>query len=530
MTNKHLFTWFAAIIIGCMTTFTVTSCSNDDSAIYPDEEMDYNLAGSWVNETRGSELLGDDYTIKFMITFDNDGVLKTSSIDGFIGYDVTKWDCLNRHYVYMFDKKAKTLTVVGSPLYKLPEFSNYELVDGQLIINNPENGKKYIYHRATFEDKVEFGKFDKHNGGDCIGTWVRTYEENGQTIYEKADFYSYTSITRYIVNDGGKVLKTKEAFLLDEDPEMDGTKRMELYSSDYETLVANYWWKVDGNNLYLGNFGEQETLLSYHMMTREEYKMITEFDNTAEIVNLKEMLVGDWETRSTSDEPQNIDEMHFITYNADGTMTYTPSLEAMKNLGIWGHHFKGNYTINGNFVEHQVELTDKNILFTQNARVLGIDQEEAEVNANAETFVDGISRHVVKDSKEEWSRQMNVFDYDKEVAGRWRGSLDSGPIDGWEKDMLYMVEFKDDGTFTVSERKNNQETWKVKERTLSEYFMISNVMYMRWQDAGSDEIKYQCWTVYVFDSTDEKELLMYTRCKNAQGEVQRAELVINLIE
>jgi hypothetical protein len=256
--------------------------------------------------------------------------------------------------------------------------------------------------------------------------------------------------------------------------------------------------------------------------------MITEFDKNAAIVNLKEMLEGDWETRSASEGPQNIDEMHFITYNADGTMSYTPSLEAMKNLGIWGHHFKGNYTINGNFVEHQVELTDKNILFTQNAQVLDIDQEEAEVNANAETFVDGISRHVVKNSKEEWSRQITVSDYDKEVAGRWRGSLDSGPIDGWEKDMLYLVEFKDDGTFTVSERKNNQEAWKVKERTLSEYFMISNVMYMRWQDAGSDEIKYQCWTVYVFDYTDEKELLMFTRCKNAQGEVQRAEMVMTL--
>ena len=258
-------------------------------------------------------------------------------------------------------------------------------------------------------------------------------------------------------------------------------------------------------------------------------KMFMEFDKTAEIVNLKEMLVGDWETRSASEAPQNIDEMHFLTYNADGTMSYTPSLEAMKNLGIWGHHFEGHYTINGNFVEHQVELTDKNILFTQNAQVLDIDQEEAEVNANAETFVDGISRHVVKDSKEEWSRPMTVFDYDKEVLGRWRGSLDSGTIEGWEKKTKYLVEFKDDGTFTVSERKNNQEAWKVKERTLSEYFVISNVMYMRWQDAGSDEIKYQCWVVYVFGDED-KELMMYTRCKNAQGEVQKGELQFNITD
>jgi hypothetical protein len=207
----------------------------------------------------------------------------------------------------MFEQSAQTLTVVGSLLYKLPEFSNYEVVDGQLIINNPENGKKYIYHRATFEDKVEFGKFDKHNGGDCIGTWVRTYEENGQTIYEKADFYSYTSFTRYTVNDGGKMQKTKESYYLDEDPYLDGTKLMVLFNPEDEEVAAEYWWKVDGNNLYLGNFGEQETLLSYHMMTREEYKMITEFDKNAAIVNLKEMLEGDWETRSASEGPQNID-------------------------------------------------------------------------------------------------------------------------------------------------------------------------------------------------------------------------------
>lgn len=529
MTNKHLFTWFAAVIICCMATFTVTSCSNDDSAIYPDEEMDYNLAGSWVNETRGSELLGDDYTIKFMITFDNDGVIRTSSIEGFIGDDVEDWEILNRHYVYMFDKSAKTLNVVGSFLYKLPELSNYEVVDGQLIINNPENGNKYIYHRATFEDKVEFGKFDKHNGGDCIGTWVRTYEENGQTIYEEADIYALTTFTRYTVNANGEVQKTKESYYMEEDSEMDGTKRMELYSPNYETLVANYWWKVEGNNLYLGNFGEQETLLSYHMMTREEYKMITEFDKTAVIVNLKEMLVGDWEAYTASDEPTNIDEMHFFTYNADGTMSYTPSLSALRNLGIWGHHFEGHYTINGNFVEHQVELADKNILFTQNAQVLDMDKEDAEVNSNAETFVDGISRHVVKDAKEAWTRPMTIYDYNKVVLGRWKGGLDTGTIEGWEKKTKYLVEFKDDGTFTVSEQKNGEEAWTLKERTLSEYFMMGNVMYMRWQDAGSDEIIYQCWNVYVFGDED-KELMMYTRCRNSKGEIQKAVIMIDITE
>ena len=530
MTNKHLFTWFAAVIICCMATFTVTSCSVDDSAIYPDEEMDYNLAGSWVNETRGSELLDDDYTIKFMITFDNDGVLKTSSIDGFIGDDVEDWDIMNRHYVYMFDKSAKTLTVVGSALNKLPKFSNYEVVDGQLIINNPENGDKYIYHRATFEDKVEFGKFEKHNGGDCIGAWVRTYEENGLTTYEVADIYALTTFTRYTVNANGEVQKTKECYYTDEDPEMDGTKRILLYNHSYEELAAEYWWKVDGNNLYLGNFGEQETRFTYHMLTREEYKMFMEFDKTAAIVNLKEMLVGDWEICSESDTPRNIDETHFITYNADGTMSYTPSLDALRNLGIWGHNFKGNYTINGNFVEHQVELADKNTLFTQNAQVLDIDQEEAEVISNAETFVDGISRHVVKDAKEEWSRPMDIFDYPKEVTGHWTGRLTSGTIEGWEKKTKYLVEFKDDGTFTVSERPNNQEAWKLKERTLSEYFMVGNVMYMRWQDTGSDEIIYQCCNFYVFGDSSEKELWMYTHCKNSKGEVQKGELQFNITD
>jgi len=531
MTKKNLFTLLAAVIC-CMATFTVTSCSADDSAIYPDEEIDYNITGSWVNVIKEPELLsGDDYNIKFMITFDNNGVIRTSSIDGYEGDDVEDWEILNRHYVYMVDKKAKTLNVVGSLLYKLPEFSNYEVVDGQLIISNPENGIKYIYHRATYEDKVEFGKFDKHNGGDCIGTWVRTYKENGLTTYEVAEFYAYTIFTRYTVNANGEVQKTKESYYLDEDPDMDGTKRILLFTPDNEELAAEYWWKAEGQELYLGNFGEQETRFTYHMLTKEEYKMFMEFDKTATIVNLKEMLVGDWEICPESDTPRNLDETHFITYNADGTMSYTPSLDALRNLGIWGHNFKGNYTINGNFVEHQVELADKNILFTQNAQVLDMDKEDAEVNSNAETFVDGISRHVVKDAKEEWSRPMDIFDYTKEVTGHWTGKLTSGStIEGWEKETKYLVEFKDDGTFTVSERPNNQEAWILKERTLSEYFIMGNVMYMRWQDAGSDEIIYQCWSVYVFDDYSGKELLMYTRCKNSKGEVQKGELQISITE
>jgi hypothetical protein len=67
-----------------------------------------------------------------------------------------------------------------------------------------------------------------------------------------------------------------------------------------------------------------------------------------------------------------------------------------------------------------------------------MDKEDAKVNSNAETFVDGISRHVVKDAKEAWTRPMTIYDYNKVVLGRWKGGLDTGTIEGWEKKtMMY---------------------------------------------------------------------------------------------
>lgn len=517
MTNKHLFTWFAAVIICCMATFTVTSCSVDDSAVYPDEEIDYKLTGYWTR-TEVFSLLGQTYILKLLINFDSEGTIRAREVIGCEGDDLEDWDCDNRHYIYMFDKNAKTLTVVDSHTDALPDLSSYKIVDGELVLVDLEYSQEYIFHRPSLEEKNEFDKYDVLNGSDFMGCWMRTYEENGQTTYELASIYYRTTFTRYTVTANGKVYKSTELKYMDDYYMEDFPRHFTFYDPITDEETDHFWWKVENRTLYLGNYGEQETRYTYHELTKQQYKMFVAFDQTAEITDVKEKLPGEWELYKANDEAVDLEDRHYFTYDADGTVYYTPSLNALKEMGIWGHHFKGTYTVSGNSIEQQVTVADKNIVFTQKTDVKSIESIHIETITNAETQVDGESRHVVKNLRETWDNITGERNYIQSILGRWQGQLESGDVEEFEKDKQFLLEFKDDGTLLLS-IKNDQGAWEPVERTVSDYFVINQLLYTRWQNAGSDKTKYRGWDLYIdSDEVEVPELYMHWVYNDAAGE------------
>jgi len=490
MTKKNLFTLLAAVIC-CMATFTVTSCSVDDSAIYPDEKIDYELTGKWLADI--SEEYGEQVVALALMSFDTDGVVNICNYIGFKDYPYDYWEHNCRHGVYWIDKATKTIYIDNGT--NEMSIAEYEIKDNVLILTQRYDDEDYeerviTFHRPTYEEQNMLKGYDESILGDeYVGRWLRTYEEDGQTVYVVVNFTSDLRINRYTVDAGGKVTRSTEIKGYYEDSESITDRYMNVYE-DWDDDGIDYWWKVQGKNLYLGYYGKKETLYSYHMITRAEDEMIKEFENAALNIDLNKHLLGDWYIDAVEDEDIDTDSRHLFTYEADGTVYYTPSIKALKNLNIWGHHFKGSYTINGNTVEQQVALADKNILFTQQMNVKYVDDARLKSITNAETFVNGESRHVVKDEND--TKLKELYKYDINIVGVWGARLLYGTDENYEKDKSYQLEFKADGTFKFYSQ-NEQEEWVEEERVLSEYFVEGNTVYTRWQKAGSDEVKYQSW-------------------------------------
>ena len=525
-TKKNLFTLLAGIIC-CMATFTVTSCSVDDSAIYPDEDIDYEVTGKWVANLGPESGFGEDYICHVMLSFDDDGIVRTMTYEGEPDAPIDDIWFEKCHNVYIFDKAKHTLKVVNSYTYGLPDNATYKLEDGNLVLRDEDYDTEYIFHRPTYEEKEKFYKYDEEiYSAGYNGAWVRSYEENGQKNYVVFDYYVTCYVTRFTVTASGQVYRTNESRRLDYDEDTRDDPKISIYEPGSSKDYKEYWWKTEGVNLYLGYYGSDETLYTYHQMTKDEWKMFHKFNETAIISNLKEQLAGStWGLESCDNNEVATNQSNHWTYDADGTVYFTPSIDVMKSLGIWGHDFKGTYTINGNIVEQQAAVDDKNTLFTQKMNVQMAVNNELESTTDVETFVDGKSVYVSKGMSE--VRYSELYDYSSVIPGKWEGYLWFGQDGTYEIDKLYRFEFKDDGTFSLYTQ-DDQEQWVETERTTSQYFIINNMLYMRWQDAGSDEMIYQGWNVFSFNSNTKLEF--YAFRNSPDGKRKYVEIDLNKIE
>ena len=114
MTNKHLFTWFAAVIISCMTTFTVTSCSNDDSPVAPVPTTPETLLGEWCTSVNQGDVDEDAYendVTDMLISFNENGVIIQRVYAGNKTESVSQWERFRRHGIYSVDNATHTISM-----------------------------------------------------------------------------------------------------------------------------------------------------------------------------------------------------------------------------------------------------------------------------------------------------------------------------------------------------------------------------------------------------------------------------------
>ncbi len=493
MKRESSMKWMAKVACCCLTAIIAAACSNDDNPATPADEVDRDLTGIWVTN------LGDTYDSDYLsydvvLTFNDDGVVTGNEY--MLSYDATERDRYDGHHVYMCDKMAGTLTVVESELEPLPDRSAYSIENGLLVLRDLESDDVFTFHRPSDAELAEFNNYRATiYGRDYVGQWVRTTEENGQTTYEVTDLRYFGSVTRYTVMADGKVYKTDEKCTTADYGEL-GDPKIRIYDNNAEKTSKDYWWRIEGRQLFMGLYGTAETLYTYHMLTLKEYKLFERLAQTAVISNLSELLTSTWELNFIDDEYLSEDDIAVCSYEPDGTVYYTPSANTMRQLGIWGR-FKGTYTLNGNTIEQQVAVEGQNTLFTRQMNVQTNDGNSLWARSNAEAYVNGASRLAVKNCQEQWTN-VSREDFTKVMTGRWEGALYSGLSSIFEPDKRYQLEFKTDGTFTLSRRNDNLQ-WDQVALTVSDYFVVNRLLYMRWQEPGSSEPTYFCWSLYQSD-------------------------------
>lgn len=491
MKRESSMKWMAKVACCCLTAIIAAACSNDDNPATPADEVDRDLTGIWVTNL-GNTFDSDYLSYDVVLTFNDDGVVTGNEY--MLSDDGMQRDRFDGHHVYMCDKMAGTLTVVESEIEALPERSAYSIENGLLVLRDLESVDVFTFHRPSDAELAEFNNYRATvYGRDYEGLWVRTTEENGQTTYELTDLSYYGSVTRYTVMADGKVYRTNEKCTTDDYGEL-GNPKIRIYDNNAERTSKDYWWRVEGRQLLMGLYGTAETLYTYHMMTLKEYKLFERLAQTALISNLSELLTSTWELNIIDGDYASENDIAVCSYEPDGTVYYTPSANTMRQLGIWGHRFKGTYTLNGNTIEQQVAVEGQGTLLARQMNVQNNDGNNLWTRSNAEAYVNGASRLAVKNCLEKWT-SVSREDFTKVMTGRWEGALYSGRSDMFEPDRRYQLEFKTDGTFTLSRRNDNLQ-WDQVALTVSDYFVVNRLLYMRWQEPGSSEPTYFCWSLY----------------------------------
>jgi hypothetical protein len=524
MEKNLLKSLLVGMLICCLTVVIATSCANDDLPVSHNEETTDQLLGDWLyfNSDDDEEMVGQSVSYS-LLRFDENGVITRTIYSGYEGTPLENWERWRRHGIYTVDEAAHTITI--DDIDNSSQVTGYNLVDGQLILeftsDNGNTTQTSILRRPQAADLELLEQIDKAvPSDDYIGKWVRTETENGQTTYVLADYQELFNIVvnRYTVTSDNKVFKSNETINYTDRSWDDEDGFLVIYENGIYEEGIKHWWKVEGSSLSIGYENSEEPRYTYHQLTKEEYEMFQAFEKSAIISNLAERIIGKWEVYEVNGEVAITNSIQVLTYDADGTVHYTPSVSAMMDLGIWSHHLKGAYTINGNVSAQQV--TFENILFTQQMNVQDINENHLYATTNTETFVDGKSHRVTEGLKE--YKVKVTEDFSEYLIGLWEGCYIDQELNS-DKDVSCRLAFKADGTFEFY-RQNDQNEW-VAGISMGEYFTDGEMLYMRWKNVGDDKMRYDSW-VYT---ASEGYLAGAAKRQDEKGEIHASDLFMKSV-
>jgi len=122
-------------------------------------------------------------------------------------------------------------------------------------------------------------------------------------------------------------------------------------------------------------------------------------------------------------QPVLTNSKQVLTYESATDFYYSLSISAISDLNVWVNRCEGRFNVNGTTLAQLVKLPDSNIKFSQQLNLISITDNEIQLIANSETFIDGESHRNTTGLME---RKVRVtHDYSDDIIGTWEGRLTS---------------------------------------------------------------------------------------------------------
>ena len=481
------------VIMSCVFTGSImTSCSDDDDSVSQDYQK--KLIGEWLaTVNRDTELDDENDVVYVLLSFNEDGVLFQKNYDGNTTEPLNCWERSCRHGIYTVNEAAHT---IQCELFEGE--AKFSFVGDQMIFTDSSNDVEMsmTFHRPSKAEKALLSMYDLSlEGNDYCGKWFMVQEENGKSTYTMLDFTEDSGLktTRYTVT-GDQCIRTDYSQFYGEDNSDEDGPMLEIYNSNDYFQRELYWWKVSGNTLTLEKCddSDEETVLTYHALTKADAALLAELEKKCPLIdNLTEKIKGKWMMAEVNGKPVVTNSKQVLTYETATKFYYSLSISAISDLNVWVNHCEGRYNANGTTLVQLVKLPNEDIKFSQQFNILSVTDDEMQVYAMSETFINDQSYRLTKDLRE---RKVRVkHDYSNDIIGTWEGRLTSDQ-DTYSDNELHRWEYKADGTF-VYYRQNSHGEWVADVNTMAEYFVDGVLLCSRWKNVGDDTEKRESWEI-----------------------------------
>lgn len=481
------------VIMSCVFTGSImTSCSDDDDSVSQDYQK--KLIGEWMAMVNPDLELGDENDVVYvLLSFNEDGVLFQKNYDGNTTEPLNCWERSCRHGIYTVNEAAHT---IQCELFEGE--AKFSFVGDQMIFTDSSNDVEMslTFHRPTKAEKALLSMYDLSlEGNDYYGKWFMVQEENGKSTYTMLDFTEDSGLktTRYTVT-GDECIRTDCSQFYGENSSDEDGPMLEIYNSNDYFQRELYWWKVSGNTLTLEKCddSDEETVSTYHALTKADAALLAELEKKCPLIdNLTEKIKGKWMMAEVNGKPVVTNSKQVLTYETATKFYYSLSISAISDLNVWVNHCEGRYNANGTTLVQLVKLPNEDIKFSQQFNILSVTDDEMQVYAMSETFIDDQSYRLTKDLRE---RKVRVtHDYSNDIIGTWEGRLTSDQ-DTYSDNELHRWEYKADGTF-VYYRQNSHGEWVADVNTMAEYFVDGVLLCSRWKNVGDDTEKRESWEI-----------------------------------
>ena len=201
---------------------------------------------------------------------------------------------------------------------------------------------------------------------------------------------------------------------------------------------------------------------------------------------IKEKIVGKWKAVTQDGTERVTDKLYVMTFNADGTMTYSSST-FFQNLNkyTWRNKAPFTYSISGNVLTREGQEDGE--LRKAFYEVTDINDQEMQMVFTS-YILDG----------QTFSRDMKIgyeritADYSEDIIGMWEVTEMTGE-ETYNDDNARLA-FLADGTYRYYRKDDTGEWQLVSTRDVEEYFVDGDWLATRWQETGG-EMNYEWWDI-----------------------------------